>query len=248
MSYYPLNLNIAGKRCLVIGGGNVAWRKVRSLLGCEANVTVISPEVVPEIALLAGRNQLVWEKRGYRSGDVAGAMLVFAATDNPDVQRQVGLDAADQGILLNSADDPERCDFQVPAQVRRGELLLTVSTGGGSPAISRVVRQRLEGLFGLEYGELIYLFAMIREKLVPGPTGPGANRKMFRELLESNMLELVRDRQWRAVGEILERVLPAGLESAAILQRLVEFVDGGEAVVAKGDGIGKSTLGIANDE
>lgn len=228
MILYPLNLDIAGKLCLVVGGGRVAWRKIRSLLGCNARVTVVSPAVVPEIELLAKRGELIWLERAYRQGDLAGAILAFAATDNPEVQQLVSREAEERSVLLNSADDPERCDFQVPATVRRGELLLTVSTGGGSPALSRNVRQQLEVQFGPEYGVAIYLFSAVRERLVPGPGTPEENKKVFRELLLSNILESVRENDWQKIEEILSRTLPAGVDHRKIVSDVIGFAGTGK--------------------
>ena len=227
MVLYPVNLDIAGKLCLVVGGGGVAWRKIRSLLGCSARVVVISPQVVPEIELLARRGELVWQKRGYRQGDLQGAMLAFAATDDPGVQQMVSREAEQRGVLLNSADNPQRCDFQVPAKVRRGELLLTVSTGGGSPALSKMVRQQLEVQFGPEYGVVIALFSAVREKIVPGPGTPEENRKVFREMLLSNILESVRSGDWPKVEEILARVLPPEIDGSRLVSDVISFAGTG---------------------
>lgn len=225
MSYYPINLDISGKICLVIGGGNVAYRKVRSLLGGNGQVTVISPEVLPEIRLLATRNELTYQEREYRQGDLEGAVLVFAATNCRNTQEQVAAEASKLGILLNSADSPDKCDFQVPAKVRRGELLITISTGGGSPAISRMVRMELEEQFGPEYGVLIFLFSLIREQLVPGPTSSDENRNMFRELLLSNILKEVSNRRWQRVKAIMDQLLPECVDSEAVIQRVIDFAE-----------------------
>jgi precorrin-2 dehydrogenase/sirohydrochlorin ferrochelatase len=225
MSYYPINLDITGKICLVIGGGKVAYRKVRSLLGGNGQVTVISPEAVPEIRLLAKRNELTYLERVYQPGDLEGAVLAFAATNCRQTQEQVALEAGQRGVLLNSADSPENCNFQVPAKVRRGELLITISTGGGSPAISRMVRMELEEQFGPEYGVLIFLFSLIREQVVPGPTSSDENRNMFRELLLSNILNEVRNSRWQRVQAILDRLLPESVDNEEVVRRVIEFAE-----------------------
>lgn len=225
MSYYPINLDITGKICLVVGGGNVAYRKIRSLLGGNGRVTVISPEAIPEIRLLAKRNELTYCEREYRRGDLAGAVLVFAATNCPDTQELVREEASKIGVLLNSADSPDECDFQVPAKVRRGELLITISTGGGSPAISRMVRMELEEQFGPEYGVLIFLFSLVREQLVPGPTSSDENRNMFRELLLSNILEDVRNRRWQRVQAIMDRILPELVDTESVVHKTIDFAE-----------------------
>lgn len=225
MSYYPINLDISGKICLVVGGGNVAYRKIRSLLGGNGRVIVISPEAVPEIRLLAKRNELTYYEREYQQGDLEGAVLVFAATNSPETQELVRAEASNLGVLLNSADSPDKCDFQVPAKVRRGELLITISTGGGSPAISRMVRMELEEQFGPEYGVLIFLFSLIREQLVPGPTSSDENKNMFRELLLSNILKDVQNRRWQRVQAIIDRLLPESVDSEAVVQKTIDFAE-----------------------
>ena len=146
---YPISLNISGKLCVVVGGGQVAERKVLSLLNAHAAVRIISPqlterlaEVVTEVVTEQAVKKTVkdtvqWWKRGYQHGDLDEALLVFAATDNRQVQDAVVQDAQQTGLLVNVVDAPEKCDFQVPALVRRGDLTLAVSTNGASPATHR---------------------------------------------------------------------------------------------------------------
>ena len=230
MTYYPINLDITDRECVVVGGGTVALRKIRSLLGSEARVTVISPQVVAEIEELANKNKLTCCRRGYQRGDLENAFLAFAATDNPDVQKEVALEANEKGVFLNIVDDPDSCDFQIPATIRRGELLIAVSTGGNSPAISRMVRQELEDYFGLEYAALIFLFARIRERLIPGPTSSNENKKMFRELLLSNILGCVREGDWEEVEILLNKHLPDILTAEEFVLQLREFVADHEVI------------------
>lgn len=220
MNFYPVNLKITGRLCLVVGGGNVALRKIHSLLGCHAQVTVISPVSVDEIHVLADRGDIILYQRAYQTGDLAGAFLVFAATDNPAVQEQIAREAAERNVLLNSANDPRRCDFQVPAKVRRGELLLTVSTGGASPALSRLIREQLEEQFDDEYAMVISLFAKIREFVVDGSGSSAANRKMFHDLLRSDIVEFTRRGEWQNVAEVLLRILPAGVDAEQLVKDL----------------------------
>ena len=141
MSFYPVNLNIHNRFCLIIGGGEVAARKIEQVLTCGARVKVISPKACPRIRELASAGRIEWQERGYRPGDLREAFLVFAATDKAYVQQQVIGEAQERNILLNSADTPEACTFQVPATVRQGELLLAISTGGGSPAVAAWIRK-----------------------------------------------------------------------------------------------------------
>src|SRR3712207_6396749 len=127
---YPVNLLLDGRPCLVVGGGHIATRKVEGLLACGADVTVIAPEVDAALEALP----VAVRRRRYEAGDVAGFRLAIAATDDPAVNKAVFDDAEAAGIWVNSADDPDRCSFTLPSVVRRGPLVLSVSTGGHSPA------------------------------------------------------------------------------------------------------------------
>ncbi len=138
---YPVNLDLRGRRALVVGGGPVAARKVAGLLRAGAIVTVVALEAVPEIA---GDPDVRWHRRPYRRGEVASYRLAITATDDADVNAQVARDGDAANVFVNSADDPANCSFTLPAVVRRGDLQLTVSTGGRSPAFAAWVRRQLE--------------------------------------------------------------------------------------------------------
>jgi precorrin-2 dehydrogenase/sirohydrochlorin ferrochelatase len=137
---YPVVLSLTGKRCLVVGGGAVARRKVEGLLGAGARVRVVAPEVEPEIAAL---EEVEVEQRPYRSDDLDGCWLVIAATDDPDVQQQVYDDGDRARVWVNAADDPARCAFYLPAVLRRAPVLVAVSTEGRSPALAAWLRDRI---------------------------------------------------------------------------------------------------------
>lgn len=162
MVYYAAYLNLRDRKCVVVGGGAVAERKVRALLECEASVTVISPELSPGLGLL--RSQADFLLRLYQEGDLEGAFLAIAATDDREVNRQVAGEARRKGVLVNVVDDPDYCDFIVPSVVRRGELSVAISTGGRSPALARKVREALEAFLGPEYEELLALLAEARQQ------------------------------------------------------------------------------------
>ena len=162
LSRYPVNLNLRGRRCVVIGGGRVAARKVRALLEAGAEVVIVSPALTPSLSELVQTGRIIWVKDSYRLGHLAGAWLAFAATDNTDVNAQVVRDAQIQGVPVNSASDPESGDFATPGVVRRGALTLTASTEGGSPTLSAVVREELERHFGPEWEPLTALISRLR--------------------------------------------------------------------------------------
>ncbi|HEY1269121.1 MAG TPA: bifunctional precorrin-2 dehydrogenase/sirohydrochlorin ferrochelatase [Candidatus Binatia bacterium] len=184
-------MNLSGQRCLVVGGGVVAERKVEGLLEAGASVTVVSP------ALTEGLEQKVREKkirhymREYRKGDLAGYRLAFVATDNSQVTRAVYEEAQESDVPLNSADDPARCDFILPSILRRGELQIAVATGGASPALSRMIREELEEYFSKDYEVLSDVVADVRRELKE--KGIAADAESWRRALNGDVRRLVRE-------------------------------------------------------
>jgi len=141
---YPIFLKLDRVPCLVVGAGQVAARKLGSLLAASALVTVVAPEAVPEIRRLAREGRIAWRERPYRPGELEGFRLVIAASGSGEVNRQVFEEAARLGVPVNTVDDPEHCSFFVPAVVRRGPLTLAISTSGTAPYLSRRLREHLE--------------------------------------------------------------------------------------------------------
>lgn len=165
MGYYPLYLEMNRRRCLVIGGGTVAERKIASLLEAGAEVTVISPDVTETISCWSKDGSIQFHARRYERGDIHGQELVFVATNDGSVNAQVHEDARCQGVWVNAADDPEHCDFILPSVLRRGDLTVAVSSGGNSPALARTIREELETYFTEEYEQLAVLAAEARVEL-----------------------------------------------------------------------------------
>ncbi|MXZ84167.1 MAG: bifunctional precorrin-2 dehydrogenase/sirohydrochlorin ferrochelatase [Acidimicrobiia bacterium] len=184
---YPVNLRVRGHRCLVVGGGQVALVKVDGLLEAGAVVEVIAPDVIPE---LDARPGVTVHRRVYQSGDVEGYRLVVAATGRAEVDAEVYRDGEATGVWVNSADDPDNCSFTLPSRLRRGPLLVTCSTGGHSPALSRWLRQRLEQEIGPEYQTLLCLLSEARERI--RSTGVHTEGLAWQDVLDSGMLELIR--------------------------------------------------------
>ncbi len=206
---YPVNLDITGRQCLVVGGGAVAARKISSLLSCGGKVRVVSPEICPAIQALVDKEQVDWLSRKYQDSDILDAFLVFAATNDSAAQELVAEHAALWGILLNSADNPEQSDFQVPAKIRHGELLITISTGGSSPALATLIKGRLEKEYGPEYGVLVDLMARIRPQVVRGEKRSEQNRALFHEILEQPILDCIQNRQWQRLQILLSEYTAA---------------------------------------
>jgi len=163
--YYPILLNIQGKRCVVIGGGKVALRKVKMLLDCGANIMVISPKPHPDMVKLSKKKALRLTQRNYETQDLRKAAVVIACTDVKEVNRKVADDAKKARVLVNVADDAEPSDFTLPSFFRRGNLLVAVSTSGVSPALARRIRTKLEKDFGEEYASLLSLIGEVRSTL-----------------------------------------------------------------------------------
>ncbi len=193
MKYYPVNLDIKNRRCLVVGGGSVGGRKIKTLLECGAIVTVISPVVTREIQSLADKGSINLKKRSYRTYDIdENFFLVIGATDNDKLNRLIHKDAERFNMLCNIADRPEVCNFILPAIVHRGDLVIAVSTSGKSPAFAKKLRQRLEKEYGDEYAEFLELMGAIREKLLSAEHEPEAHKHFFEELISQGLVEMIK--------------------------------------------------------
>jgi siroheme synthase-like protein len=164
-TFYPMFLNIGGKRCVVVGGGRVALRKVRALLEHGASVEVISPALCPRLVELAEQGQIHAWRRHYQPGDLKKALMAIAATDDSGINRQVVKEARREGVLINVADDLENSDFIVPSYTHRGGITVAVSTAGKSPALARKIRARLEQGLGDEYASLVRLIGEVRAEV-----------------------------------------------------------------------------------
>lgn len=207
MSYYPIFLDLKGRPCLVVGGGEVAQRKVASLTEAGARVRVVSPSLTPELRSLAENGEIEHQPRPFSSGDLQGVFLAIAATDDPKVNRQVAEAARRAGVLVNVVDEPSQCDFIVPAVLRRGELVIAVSTGGLSPALARRVREELERSFGPEYARLAELVSHLRREL--REQGKSPPPQAWQEVLGPEVLELLRRGEEQAALDWLRSKLPA---------------------------------------
>jgi len=210
MRYYPVNLDVQGRRCLVVGGGRVGARKVDTLNQCGAAVTVVSPEVSPAVMLLAAEKAIVLKQRPYIASDVEGMFLVIGATDDETLNRQIHADAERLNLLCNIADRPEICNFILPAIVRRGCFVMAISTAGKSPAFAKHIRKRLETQFGPEYGVVLELMGAIRSKLLADAHEPEVHKPLFEQLIEDGLLELVKDQKIGQIDQMLEKVLGPG--------------------------------------
>jgi len=191
MSYFPIFLEMTGRRCLVIGGGVVAERKIAGLLEGGAEVTVISPKVTETISHWSKNNSIQLTARCYQHGDLSGHELVFVATDDADVNDRVYQEGKSCGVWVNAADDPDHCDFILPAVIRRGDLTVAISTGGASPAATRAIREEMDDYFTPEYAQLVQVAAEVRMELKEKTLNVGAGA--WNSALKGEFRRLIRE-------------------------------------------------------
>ena len=206
MAYYPVNLDIVGRRCVVVGGGQVAERKVERLVECGARVAVLSSRLTDRLAEMARAGTVEHVDSEYEAEKLGEAMLVIGATDREDVNDAVSRECRRRGILVNIVDDPERCDFILPAIFQRGGLTVAVSTGGRSPALARRIREDLEGRFGPEYAVLVDIMADIRQKVTARGRTSGENKVLFEAVVRSPVLDLIRAGDWEGVRALVREL------------------------------------------
>ncbi len=212
MISYPVNLTIKNKKCVVVGAGDVATRKIKGLLQCEADVHVISPEITDVLRILVEQKKIVYHKRTYRYGDLEGAFLVFAATNHRSTQEAVTKEASQRDIPVNIADSPSSCSFHVPAKIRRGDLLLTISTGGESPALASFLRNNLEKSFGWEYEQLVCLLGRIRDEFIRKNEPKENYLIVVEKLMQTDILELIHYQETDMIYHRLSSLVPESVD------------------------------------
>lgn len=203
MEFYPVFLRLAGERCVVVGGGAVAERKVASLLQAGAVVTVVAPRLTAALAARAAAGEIAHRARSYQAGDLDGARLAYAATDDEALHVELARAAAAAGVPLNVVDRPQWCSFIVPAVLRRGGLTVAISTGGGSPALARRVREDLDRHLGPEYERALDLLARLRRHLQAGALSSDERQRILSGLAASDLLERLREPDAAAVDRLL---------------------------------------------
>ncbi len=210
MRYYPIHLDIKNRLCLVVGGGQVGTRKVSMLLACDARVTVVSPVATAELERLADQGRITLEQRVYRSSDVTDIFLVIGATDDMALNRRIHADAEQARRLCNIADQPELCNFILPSVINQGDLTITISTAGRSPAFAKHLRQHLQDQFGPEYGRFLQLMGAVRKRLLAAEHAPEAHKPIFERLIQSSLLELIKSDNHAAIDTLLAETLGPG--------------------------------------
>jgi len=208
--YYPVALDLRHRRCVVIGGGTVAERKVESLLECQAQVMVIARRATSRLREMARVGAIRLEERRYQPGDLAGAFLAMGATDDPQVNEAIFQEAQASEVLVNIADDPQHCNFIVPATLRRGDLAIAITTGGKSPALARQLRLELEEIYPREFAQHLEELACYRRLLRERLPDPSRREAVWRDIMAGGILDLLRQERMqdalKLVQDALDRV------------------------------------------
>ncbi len=207
MRYYPVFLDLQNLPCLVIGGGQVGERKVKTLQSCAAKVFLISRDLTPylEEEVRQGRIELL--APAYQTEHLAGKFLVIGATDDPNLNGKIGREARERGLLCNIVDKPQECNFILPSLVSRGDLTIAVSTAGKSPALAKKIRQDLERVFPEIYGLYLELLGQIRNEILARNLSQQENQKIFQTLVDSPVLSWVESGNFEALYDLMDQLL-----------------------------------------
>ncbi len=205
--FFPVYLNLKAKRVVVVGGGEVAERKVLSLLGTGALIVVISPRFTAKLEALAAENRIQAHRRNYVHGDCAGAVLVFSAVDDPEAGRSVWKEASEANIFINTADQPSLCAFIMPAVVQRGNIGIAISTGGSSPALAARLGRKISRLIGPEYAILADLMARARSSVRARIQNEEERKAVQYRILDSNVLQLLRRHDLAGAEHRLQEII-----------------------------------------
>jgi precorrin-2 dehydrogenase/sirohydrochlorin ferrochelatase len=218
MRYYPLFANLSGQECLVVGAGQVGRRKIAALLDAgPARVLVVDVNPPSEdMAELVARDDLDYETREFRDEDVEGKFLVIACTDSEDLNWRISNLCRERRTLCNIVDQPEKCSFIVPAVYSQGDLTMAVSTGGASPALAKKIRRELGDVFGAHYGRFLAFMGDLRPTVLGLGRPTDENTELFRRLVESGLMEAMREGDQARAETIVRETLPAELVDPAV--------------------------------
>ena len=203
MKYYPACLNITNRMCVVVGGGDIAERKIARLLECGASVVVVGKKLGPKLDDMKSEGKIKHIAGDYQEEHIRNAFLVIGATDRDDINEKIYMDAKRKGILANIVDDPGRCDFILPSIFQQGDLQIAISTGGKSPALAKKLRLEMEKNYGPEYKTLLDIMGAVREKVITKGRPSEENKKLFESLLNSDILRHIQEKNISKVKKIV---------------------------------------------
>ena len=206
-TYYPVYIEMRGQPCVVVGGGKIAEGKVDGLLAVQAQVKIVSPELTPQLQSLVAENKITYIPRTYQTGDLADAFMVICATDQPEINHQVWQDASANHQLVNVVDDTPRCNFIAASILRKGDLTIAISTSGKAPALAVRLKERLQEELGSEYERFLELSGQLREPLARHIPDFETRKKLWYELVDSDVLELLSQGNESAAIETISRTV-----------------------------------------
>jgi precorrin-2 dehydrogenase/sirohydrochlorin ferrochelatase len=212
VKYYPVCLDITNKSCIVVGGGDVAERKVERLLDFGARIAVVGKKLTPYLEAMKREGRIIHIDADYDDSYINDAFLVIGATDQDEVNAKISRQGRAKGILVNIVDDPDKCDFILPSILQQGDLLIAVSTGGKSPALAKKLREDLEKLYGSEYQSLLKVMGSLREKLVVKGHSSDENKRLFESVVHSDILRHIKDKNWKQVKKVISDITGIDVE------------------------------------
>jgi siroheme synthase-like protein len=207
--FYPLFIEMQDRPVLIVGGGLVAERKVESLIEAGAAVTLVAPELTPQLQRLATSGSIEVRQREFKDADLDGALLVISATDDPATQERVAAAARARSIPVNTVDQPRLCDFIVPAIVRRGDVVLAISTSGKSPALAAALRAKLDSVITNDVARSARILGEVRSHVHSRFADPGRRKEVFEQIVESGILDWISE-----------------CDDAAALKRVYDIIEG----------------------
>lgn len=207
LNYYPINLYLKNRKCVVVGGGVVAERKVLTLLEYEADIVLVSPKITSILAKLVQNKSISHIDRVYQQGDIKGAMLVIVATDNTPLNKRITSEAQEENCLINVVDVPDLCNFIVPSIVRRGDLQITIGTNGVCPSLSKKIRKELETVYDLRYEKFLKLAKNIREEVKQRVQDPDKRKKIMKHLVYSDLMQLIHENKEDMIKKRIQEII-----------------------------------------
>ena len=221
MTYYPVFLNLKDKTALVIGGGMVAERKVKTLVECGADVRLVSPEMTAGLKQMSETGKINYAGPSFEEKHLDGVFLVFTATNDKHLNHKISRTAQARGLLVNAVDQPADCNFIVPAIIKRGDLQIAVSTSGKSPAFAKILKKRLDDEFGDEYQKFLELMGNIRKEVLSKGLPQNINMGIFNRIVQSGIPDLIKKGDWKEIRAILAELLPDDVSTEKIISKRV---------------------------
>jgi precorrin-2 dehydrogenase/sirohydrochlorin ferrochelatase len=224
MAYYPIFLNLNNQNVIVVGGGEVAERKILNLLRYGCHIHVVSHELTAQLEKLVAENKIKRIPEQSLNQAMSKAYMVIAATNDPVVNGQIASRAKERGLLFNAVDQPRDCNFIMPSIVRSGDLQIAISSGGKSPALTKKIRKEMQTLFGSEYGSFVELLGMIRTEVLARSDRSSENKRTFENLVNSDLLELIRKGDIGGVKSRLKSILGKNFPIERILKEVFQTI------------------------